>query len=553
MKTIKQITFMAIFSFIAWSCEQDTIMLLDPVAVAPSTPSGSAGGADFTKFSAIGGSYTAGFMNGALYTDGQNNSLAKIVANQINYTRSADDQATYTFNQPDINSENGYSGPGPDGATGTPETMLDDLGRVYLGTSAATGETGVYYKPGDASSIATPYTGDKTALNNFSFGNSVMGMFLSGASGGPALAANPVYNSYFARFCADCGVASPLAQMMGTAPSFFMAWLGHSDFFAYAARGGDIAQVPKPSGAVLTAYFESGINAMVGGNPIWKGIVGTVPDVLALPFFNLVPYNPVPMDAASATAANAGFASFNTILTVAAGAGLLTTAEAAARQLVFAAGANALVINDSSLTNLLPVWTALVPAVIPPDDLNMNGIPDAIEQLAPFAFARMATANDKPLLSAQPVIGTAGPYPSTVIGVSWPMDDQYILTGAELLEFETERATLNAGIKAKVAAANAAVPLNVAGVFNRVAIAEFDGAYAAMAASSPWSDNGVVVTYDFIPPTGMWSVDAVHPNKRGYVQLANKWIDAINAHFGSSIPKAQTGWYAPAPLPVAEP
>ena len=53
MKTIKQITFMAIFSFIALSCEQDAIMLLDPVAVAPSTPSGSAGGADFTKFSSM--------------------------------------------------------------------------------------------------------------------------------------------------------------------------------------------------------------------------------------------------------------------------------------------------------------------------------------------------------------------------------------------------------------------------------------------------------------------------------------------------------------------
>ena len=97
MKTIKQLTFIAIFSFIALSCEQESIMKLDPAAASASTPSGKAGSADFTKFSAIGGSYVAGFSDGTLYTNGQKNSLAAIIANQINYTRSADAQAAYTL------------------------------------------------------------------------------------------------------------------------------------------------------------------------------------------------------------------------------------------------------------------------------------------------------------------------------------------------------------------------------------------------------------------------------------------------------------------------
>ena len=196
MKTIKQLTIIAIFSFIAWSCEQETIMKVDPAATAAASPSGSAGSADFTKFSVMGGSFEAGFMDGALYTNGQKNSLAAMVATQINYTRSADDQATYTFNQPDINSENGYTGAGDDLSPGT----ADDAGRTYLCTSASTGETSVCRKPGDFASVVTPYAGDKTALNNFSFGNSVMAQYLTEYAGGPAPPApNPAYNAYFAR------------------------------------------------------------------------------------------------------------------------------------------------------------------------------------------------------------------------------------------------------------------------------------------------------------------------------------------------------------------
>ena len=44
-----------------------------------------------------------------------------------------------TFNQPDINSANGYIGPGPDGIPGT----SDDQGRTYLTQSASTGAIGI--------------------------------------------------------------------------------------------------------------------------------------------------------------------------------------------------------------------------------------------------------------------------------------------------------------------------------------------------------------------------------------------------------------------------
>ena len=226
-----------------------------------------------------------------------------------------------------------------------------------------------------------------------------------------------------------------------------MVSLGTSDFVGYAARGGDVAQVPKPVGATLGAYFTSAIQGMVGGNPVWKGVVSTVPDILALPYFNFIPYNAIPLDAASATALNTQLgAGFNAAINGAAGGGLLTTTEATARQLTWAAGANPILINDSSLTDLLPIWQTLVNiGAMSGDDLNMNGIPDAIESLSPYRYARMAVATDKAVLGAQPVLGVAHPvYTTAAIGVSWPLEDQYILTGPELVEYETARATLNA-------------------------------------------------------------------------------------------------------------
>ena len=540
MKTIKQLTFIAIFSFIALSCEQESIMKIDPTAASAPTPSGTAGTADFTKFSAIGGSYVAGFTDGTLYTNGQKNSLAAIIANQINYTRSADAQATYTFNQPDINSENGYINAGTDGIPGN----SDDNGRMYLGTSASTGETGLYFKqPGDAAAMQTPYAGDKIALNNFAFGNSVLGHFVSTETGGPN-PAHPLFNNFYARFGAG-GSASPLTQFLGTAPSFWMAWLGASDFVGYAAKGGDVAQAPKPDGATLSVIWGQALTAMISSNQVAKGIVGTVPDILALPYFNFIVSNAIPLDAATAAALNAQLgAGFNGSLNGLAGAAMLSAAEAAQRQLTWAAGQNYILINDESLTDLGPLWDVLVGAA------QMSAAQRA--GLEPYRFARQATDNDKAVLAAQGVLGL----PNTAIpgdptwGVSWPLSDEHVLTATELVEFETARATLNAGIKAKVKELNENVVINSAGL-NRLAMVDLDGTYAGWATNSPLSDNGVVVTYDFSPPTGMWSFDAVHPNARGYALLANKWIEAINAHFGSSIPKAQVGWYPGPALPEA--
>ena len=234
---------------------------------------------------------------------------------------------------------------------------------------------------------------------------------------------------------------------------------------------------------------------MISSNQVAKGIVGTVPDILALPYFNFIASDAIPLDAATATALNTQLGGgFNQLISAAAANGLgVTAAEATQRQLVWKEGQNNLLMNDSSLTDLFPVWTNLVAAgVLSADDLNGNTIPDAIEPLMPYRYARMATANDKAVLAAQGVLGlpntAPGVNPPPVWGVSWPLSDEHVLTATELVEFETARATLNAGIKAKVKELNENVVINSAGL-NRLALVDLDGTYAAWATNSPLSEN----------------------------------------------------------------
>jgi hypothetical protein len=348
-----------------------------------------------------------------------------------------------------------------------------------------------------------------------------------------------------------------LGQFIGSGASFFMSWLGHSDFLGYAARGGDQAQVPIPDAATLGGYFQSALGGMMLANPVWKGVVGTVPDILATPYFQYIaavagkPSGIIPLDpndpvAAGSLPALQGLATnFNALLDgMAAHPSIpLTAQEAQIRKLSWEFGANAALINDESLTDLYPLWEMLVGTHISADDLNLNGVPDALEQLAPYRMARQATDNDILPLSAQVVIGESAGVPgvpTAVWAVSWPLEDEHVLTGTEIYEFEVARKTYNAAVVGAVAALGD----------GRVAVADFDGYFESLAGTSPFTNNSVVVTYDFIPPTGMWSTDGIHPNARGYALIANKFIAAINDAFGASIPSAMVGSYTGVALPT---
>jgi hypothetical protein len=110
MKKIKYIGITLSFMLILGSCQQDTIDLIEP---EPNTTNvgddvcpdnATAGTADFSKFVAIGNSFVAGVQAGALFTEGQNNSLAAIINKQLECAG-----APSTFNQPTIGASLGWN------------------------------------------------------------------------------------------------------------------------------------------------------------------------------------------------------------------------------------------------------------------------------------------------------------------------------------------------------------------------------------------------------------------------------------------------------------
>ena len=85
MKKIKFIGFTLASVLAIVGCEQEVIDLKDPevVVVEDCPDDATAGSANFTKYVAIGNSLTAGFQAGALFDEGQANSLGAILAKQF--------------------------------------------------------------------------------------------------------------------------------------------------------------------------------------------------------------------------------------------------------------------------------------------------------------------------------------------------------------------------------------------------------------------------------------------------------------------------------------
>jgi len=154
---------------------------------------------------------------------------------------------------------------------------------------------------------------------------------------------------------------------------------------------------------------------------------------------------------------------------------------------------------------------------------------------------RQTTSADKVPLSAGSVLGTlADPNnPASVRGVGVPLADQYALIPSEIAAIEAARTGYNAAI-AQVVVNNS----------TRLALADVNAAFNTLLTYKAGVYNNVTITPNINPPTGIYSEDGMHPNSRGYAFIANIFIDAINAKFSASVPKANLGNYSATGLPI---
>ncbi|WP_435624736.1 G-D-S-L family lipolytic protein [Flagellimonas sp.] len=455
----------------------------DPIVI-------TAGTANFSNYVAIGNSLTAGFSDNALFIAGQEASFPNMLASNFALAGGG------TFNIPFMADNLG-------GATLQGNPILGN--RLFLAfTADGPAPTPV---PGTGTTeISTKLSG---TFNNMGVPGAKSYELLAPGYGSVAGVAVGTANPYFARFSSS-EAATVLEDAAAQSATFFSLWIGSNDILLYATNGGsgtDQTGNPDPTTyernditdpTVLAGSIQAILQTMTAGGA--GGVIANLPDVTDIPFFTTVPFNPVPLDEATATLLNGAYAAYNLGLQQAFGANFIDAEELAARTITFAAGAtNAPVMLDEDLTDL----TFLNPALV-----NL----------------RQTNANDLLVLTSSSFIGTlANPAdPTSANGLAVPLGDQWVLTPQEQEAVATALAAYNQSIEAL------ATQFGLAFVDANALLADLNANGLALA-------DGSVVTSTFATGGG-FSLDGVHPAPRGYAILANAFVDAINTTYGSNLP-----------------
>ncbi|HEY3405439.1 MAG TPA: hypothetical protein VGK59_18780 [Ohtaekwangia sp.] len=541
----KYLAYTLFLVLIGAACDQEMIELQDPCdvdpascePVVPTCPDGaSAGSINLTKFVAMGNSYVAGFQAAALFNDGQASSLAEMLATQFECVG-----GSTTFNQPSINSVNGYnplsSVPGvitlgrnilfdPDGSgprTAAPYPAGFPGSAVTCPSAVTTPPLPAPYNTAD---LPAAFTGDKAALNNFGVPLIYLGQALTPATGNPA--SGSIFNPWWARFATEPGVKSILQDALTAGGSFYLIWYGFDDVLLYAATGADgysAGTYPMTSQAAFDGQYDALIGNMLAANPVFKGVVGNIPNFTSLPYFFTVKWNQLQLSETQVTSLAPLKTGYNGALQQLRTNGIITEQELNKRLIDFkvynsadASTATGILLVDSTLTDLSPYFPA---------------------ELDHMAKARQAVSTDLVPLAAGSVLGTCNGSAQAIFGVSYPVADRYILTIEETTAILTRTAEFNATINDAVSNSN-----------NRLALANVNTAYANLVTAQLMAVDGVFISPSFAPPTGIYSEDGLHPNNRGYAFTANVFIDAINAKFGASIPKVNLATKSITKLPV---
>jgi lysophospholipase L1-like esterase len=461
----------------------------------------SAGDADFTTFVSVGDSLTAGYADGTLYLLGQQNSFPAIMAQQFA------DVGGGAFAQPLTNDNLGgllfNTTPNPDFTT-----------RFVLNTETETPER----LEGTPTNEVFSSDLNGMAFNNMGIPAAKSYHLVASGYGDPAQL--PDANPYYVRF-ATTPDASVIGDAGVQAPSFYTLWVGSNDVIWYGFAGGDDAIATDRYAAddvdaknygyydishpdVVAFAVLAAITTFNTENPDVKGVVINIPDVTTIPYFTTVPYNPVPLDQATADALNAAYAPYN------AGVAAVLAAdpdEVAKRTITFSEGQNAVVILDEDLTDISGVDPAL---------LSM----------------RQATANDLIPLEVAPVIGTlADPSdPNSALGVGVPLEDKYVLIPSEIQAMQAAVAAYNTEIQ------------TIVDTFSNVMLFDAASLFAELTENGGIDYGTGSVNDDFVTG-GFFSLDGIHPTGRGSAVLSNALIDAINAEFNANVYKVDAANY----------
>lgn len=470
------------------------------------------GSAVFTKYIALGDSFAAGYSDNALFKKGQEGSYTNIMAQQFVAAGGG------TFSTPFMN---------------------DNLGGLLLGGNVIAA-TRLYFNGSAPVNVVGKPTTEVTTHLTGTFGNlGVPGAksfhLLAAGYGNVAGVMSGAANPYFARF-ASSPSTTILADAVVQNPTFFSLFIGGNDVLAYATSGGigkDQTGNANPATygsnditdpTVFANVFSTLTTTLTAKGA--KGVVANLPYITALPYFITVPYNPLTPKLLGANVKILNAQLYGPLKQA------LTAFNAGDRiNLLSETASNPLLIKDESLPNLSAQLTAAFTPTLGAQTAAFYG--------TVFGQARQAKSTDLVVLTTQSDINTAPtalnsgigiapPAPLNLFGITYPLQDKHVLIPTEIAEIKKATDAYNVTIEA------VAKEKGLAFVDTRAVLTQL---------SSGGIRFGNFTMSSTFVTGGAFSLDGVHPSPRGYALIANIFVDAINAKYGSTLRKVDLGSY----------
>ena len=246
-------------------------------------PDPDKGNIDVSNYVAIGSSMTAGYSNGALYYEAQQNSYAAILAEQFKLIGGGD------FKIPNVSP----SSIGMGNANNAPSILgnrTDCQGTVSLGPVKIATQ-------GDVSVFTNVYP-SQGPFNNMGVPDvKVIDMDVAGYS-------NPFYQRM-----ASSASSSILSDAVAKNPTFFSVNLGLHDVLKYTLKGATADSI-TPIAGPINVGFEASINNVIDkltANGA-KGVITNIPSIKTMAYFNTIAWNALKLDAANALSLNNAYA-----------------------------------------------------------------------------------------------------------------------------------------------------------------------------------------------------------------------------------------------------
>ncbi len=467
------------------------------------------GEADFTSYVAVGNSLTAGFMDGTVFRSGQQNSFPNILSKQFALAGGGN------FTQPSF------------------EEDINNVGGLLLGGQPLPGfgtRMIINASVGGPQPIAGSPTIELTNLQKKAYNN----MGIPGAKSFHLLApgygslqgvAQGMANPYFVRH-ATSETTTVLADAVSLNPTFFTNWIGSNDVLGYATSGGANDEITDPT--FFTGVYSQIIETLTANGA--KGVVATVPDITSIPYFTTVPYAPLSSDDPSFAASIPQLQMLYGALNQLYGALGITGRNLT----VNTSGFTPLLIKDDELADVGPMLELAAMA---------SGEP-MLQAMAPilgayFGQVRQTTSNDYVLLTTSGVIGSEAPgmpEPLNLYGVTFPLQNQHVLTTTEAAEVATATTAFNNSIRA-IASAKGLAVADMNAIMGQ--LADFGKGLK--------TEDGQVYYANYFSTdklhTTLFSLDGIHPNAKGYALVSNEIIKVINDFYKANLPLVNASEY----------